>query len=80
MRPIERISASVIAVLIIGGIIWGSQTIPIQAVFSLGLASVLGFLAWLVTTYRYPVQSRRVELVKSLHQIGANHFGELSEG
>lgn len=28
--------------------------------FILGLAGVLGFLAWLFTTYRYPVQSRRV--------------------
>ena len=56
----EPYSALFVGVLIIVGVITGLRTLPTQAVVILGTAASVGFIAWLATTYRYPVQSRRV--------------------
>jgi len=58
-RP-ERISAIVVAVLVVGFTTWVLLTLPIQAAFILTLAAVLGWVAWIKTTYARPVKSRRV--------------------
>src|SRR5215813_1375044 len=61
-RP-ERISAIVVAVLVIGFSTWVLLTLPIQAAFILTLAAVLAWVAWIKTTYAHPVKSRRVVAV-----------------
>src|SRR5215813_12547592 len=58
-RP-ERISAIVVAVLVIGFSTWVLLTLPIQAAFILTLAAVLAWVGWIKTTYAHPVKSRRV--------------------
>jgi hypothetical protein len=56
----EPYSALFIGALIIAGVAVGAMTLPIQAVAILGAAAGVAFVAWLKTTYRYPVRSRRV--------------------
>jgi hypothetical protein len=58
-RP-ERISAIVIAALVIGFTTWVLVTLPIQAAFILTVAAVLAWVGWIKTTYAHPVKSRRV--------------------
>src|SRR5262245_6645308 len=58
-RP-ERISAIVVAALVIGFTTWVLLTLPIQAAFILTLAAVLAWVAWIKTTYAHPVKSRRI--------------------
>lgn len=56
----EPYSGVLVGVLIVVGIVTGSKTLPTQAVVILATAASVGFIAWLATTYRYPVRSRRV--------------------
>src|SRR6266545_4511050 len=56
----ERISAIAMGLVVIGFASWVLTTLPIQAVFILTLSGVLAWLAWIRTTYAYPVRSRRV--------------------
>jgi len=58
-RP-ERISAIVVAALVIGFSTWVLLTLPIQAAFILTLAAILAWVAWIKTTYAHPVKSRRI--------------------
>src|SRR5262245_66647126 len=58
-RP-ERISAIVVAVLVIGFSTWVLLTLPIQAAFILTVAAVIAWVGWIKTTYAHPVRSRRV--------------------
>src|SRR5215831_19491991 len=61
-RP-ERSSAIVVAVLVVGFTTWVLLILPIQAAFILTVAAVLGWVAWIKTTYARPVNSRRVIVV-----------------
>ncbi len=56
----EPYSAIVVGILIVGGIAWGATTLPLQAVVILATAAILGYIGWMLTTYRSPVRSRRV--------------------
>jgi hypothetical protein len=56
----ERISAVVVAVVLIGFSVWVSTTLPVQAAFILVLSAWVAFVAWLRTTYAFPVKSPKV--------------------
>jgi hypothetical protein len=58
-RP-ERVTAAVVALLAIGFSTWAALTMPIQVAGILTVASVVAWVAWLKTTYAYPVRSRKV--------------------
>lgn len=58
-RP-ERVSAIVVAAVILGFVSWVLLTLPIQPAMILTAAAVLSYVAWLATTYTRPVRSRRV--------------------
>src|SRR5690242_10777888 len=58
-RP-ERITAIVVALMAIGFSTWVLLTLPIQAAAILTVASVVAWVAWMKTTYAYPVRSRKV--------------------
>jgi hypothetical protein len=60
MQPTERVAAAVVAAVIAAGIAWGAVSLPLQALLILSVAAVVAYAAWLATTYRYPVRSRRV--------------------
>ena len=55
-----RTTAVIIAALIIVGITAGILTLPWQAMVILGSASVVAYIGWFKTGYRYPVRSKRV--------------------
>src|SRR5438132_14380990 len=59
-RAPERISAIAMGLVVIGFASWVLTTLPIQAAFILTLSGVLAWLAWIRTTYAYPVRSPRV--------------------
>jgi hypothetical protein len=61
-RP-ERVTALVIAVMAIGFSTWVLLTLPIQAALILTIASVVAWVAWVRTTYAYPVRTRKVVAV-----------------
>ncbi|MFD3403632.1 HXXEE domain-containing protein [Kribbella sp. NPDC058693] len=56
----ERISAVVMALLATGFSVWVLATLPIQAALILTVASVVAWVAWMRTTYAYPVRTRKV--------------------
>jgi hypothetical protein len=56
----ERVSALVVAVVLVGSSGWAAMTLPLQAAFILVLSAWVAFFAWLRTTYTYPVKSRKV--------------------
>jgi hypothetical protein len=56
----ERVSAAVVAVIITGFSAWVLATLPLQAALILVASACVAFVAWLRTTYAYPVKSRRV--------------------
>jgi len=58
-RP-ERVTAVVVALLAIGFSTWVLLTLPIPAAGILTVASVAAWLAWMKTTYAYPVRTRKV--------------------
>jgi hypothetical protein len=58
-RP-ERVTAVVVALLAIGFSTWAVLTMPIQVAIILTVASVVAWVAWLKTTYAYPVRTRKV--------------------
>jgi hypothetical protein len=58
-RP-ERITAVVVALLAIGFSTWVLLTLPIPAAGILTVASVAAWVAWMKTTYDYPVRTRKV--------------------
>jgi hypothetical protein len=58
-RP-ERITAIVVALMAIGFSTWVLLTLPIQAAAILTVASVVAWVAWVKTTYAYPVRTRKV--------------------
>jgi hypothetical protein len=58
-RP-ERVTAVVVALLAIGFSTWAVLTMPIQVATILTVASVVAWVAWLKTTYAYPVRTRKV--------------------
>jgi hypothetical protein len=60
IRRTEPYSALAVGALIIVGLMAGALSLPIQAVVILGTAAVVAYVAWLWTTYRHPVRSRRV--------------------
>lgn len=59
-EPPERITAVAVALLAIGFSTWVLLTLPIQAALILTVASVVAYLAWMKTTYAYPVRTRKV--------------------
>ena len=59
-EPPERITAVVVGFLAIGFSIWVLLTLPIPAAGILVVASVVAFVAWMRTTYAYPVRTRKV--------------------
>jgi len=56
----EKVSALVVAVVVIGFSSWALTTLPIQAALILTAAGVLAFVGWISTTYAHPVKSRKV--------------------
>ncbi|WP_410611216.1 hypothetical protein [Amycolatopsis sp. lyj-109] len=58
-RP-ERVTAVVVALLVIGFSTWVLLTLPIPAAGILTVASVAAWVAWMKTTYAYPVRTRKV--------------------
>ena len=52
--------AIVVAVIMAIFIGIGVATLPFQAMIILGGAAIISYIAWLRTSYRYPVQSKRV--------------------
>jgi hypothetical protein len=58
-RP-ERVTAAVVALMAIGFSTWVLLTLPIQAAAILTIASVVAWVAWIRTTYAYPVRTRKV--------------------
>jgi hypothetical protein len=58
-RP-ERVSAVVVALIAIGFSTWVLLTLPIQAAAILTTASLVAWIAWIRTTYAYPVRTRKV--------------------
>jgi hypothetical protein len=56
----ERVSALVIGLLAAGFSVWVLTTLPIQAALILTVASVVAWIAWIRTTYAYPVRTRKV--------------------
>jgi hypothetical protein len=58
-RP-ERVSALVVALVLVGSSGWAVMTLPLQAAFILVVSAWAAFIAWLRTTYTYPVKSRKV--------------------
>jgi hypothetical protein len=58
-RP-ERVTAAVVALLAIGFSTWVLLTLPIQAGLILTVASVVAWVAWMKTTYAYPIRTRKV--------------------
>jgi len=59
-RPTERISAAVVAVVLLAFSGLVLTTLPVQVAFILVLSGWVAYAAWLKTTYAYPVRSRRV--------------------
>jgi hypothetical protein len=58
--PPERITALVVGLLVVGFSTWVLLTLPIPAAVILTVASVVAFIAWMRTTYAYPVRTRKV--------------------
>jgi hypothetical protein len=58
-RP-ERVTAVLVALIVVGFSGWVLLTLPIQAAGILTVASVVAWVAWLRTTYAYPVRTRKV--------------------
>ncbi|MGW6281347.1 HXXEE domain-containing protein [Kribbella sp. NPDC055071] len=58
-RP-ERVSAVVVGLLAAGFSVWVLTTLPIPAALILTVASAVAWIAWLRTTYAYPVRTRKV--------------------
>ncbi len=59
-EPPERITAVVVGLLAAGFSVWVLLTLPIPAAVILTVAAVVAFVAWLRTTYAYPVRTRKV--------------------
>jgi hypothetical protein len=59
-EPPERITALVVGLLVVGFSTWVLLTLPIPAAVILVVASVVAFVAWMRTTYAYPVRTRKV--------------------
>ncbi len=60
-RPrVEPYSAIAVALLVAGFDVWMLATIPVQPAAILVAASTVSYVAWLATTYRHPVRSRRI--------------------
>ncbi len=59
-RTTERVSALVVAVVLAGFSGWVAMTLPLQVALILVVSAWVAFVAWLRTTYAYPVRSRRV--------------------
>lgn len=59
-RTTERVSALVVAVVLAGFSGWVAMTLPVQVALILVVSAWVAFVAWLRTTYAYPVRSRRV--------------------
>ena len=59
-EPPERITAIVVGLLAAGFSVWVLLTLPIPAAVILTVAAVVAFVAWLRTTYAYPVRTRKV--------------------
>ncbi len=55
-----KFTAIALACIIIGANIWGLLTLPWQAMVILGLASIVAYIGWFNTSYRFPVKSKRV--------------------
>jgi hypothetical protein len=58
-RP-ERVTALVVAAMAIGFSTWALLTMPIQVGAILTVASAAAWIAWIRTTYAYPVRTRKV--------------------
>jgi hypothetical protein len=58
-RP-ERVTALVVAAMAIGFSTWALLTMPIQVGAILTVASAVAWIAWIRTTYAYPVRTRKV--------------------
>jgi hypothetical protein len=59
-RPPERVTAIVVGLVAIGFSAWVLITLPIQVGLILTVASVVAWVAWIRTTYAYPVRTRKV--------------------
>lgn len=59
-RTTERVSALVVAVVLAGFSGWVAMTLPLQVALILVVSAWVAFVAWLRTTYAYPVRSRKV--------------------
>ncbi|HZN19787.1 MAG TPA: HXXEE domain-containing protein [Micromonosporaceae bacterium] len=57
---VERVSAVVVGLAVVGFGAWVWATLPRQPAFILTLAAVLAYVGWLATSYTHPVRSRKV--------------------
>jgi hypothetical protein len=58
-RP-ERLSAAVVALLLVGFFAWVLLTLPIQPAIILVVAGTLAWVGWVRISYANPVRSRKV--------------------
>ena len=49
-----------VALLVVAFSVWVLLTLPLQAAAILTVASVMAYVAWMKTTYAYPVRTRKV--------------------
>lgn len=56
----EKLSAVVVAVLLLGFFAWALLTLPIPPAIILVVAGTLAFVGWLRVSYAHPVRSRKV--------------------
>ncbi|HET8684115.1 MAG TPA: HXXEE domain-containing protein [Micromonosporaceae bacterium] len=59
-QRVERVSAVVVGLAVVGFGAWVWATLPKQPALILTLASVLAYVGWLAASYTHPVRSRKV--------------------
>lgn len=59
-RPVERVSAALMGIVVVAFSAWVLLTLPIQPALILTVAGILSYAGWMRNTYRYPVRSRKV--------------------
>ncbi len=77
MKTVKLLPALILPFIIIVAIMLGSSIIPTQGLFILGLAAVVAYVGWLLTSFRNPIESQQVVYVYLLAvSVQVIHLGE----
>ena len=77
MKTVKLLPALILPFMIMFAIMLGSSIIPTQGLFILGLAAVVAYVGWLLTSFRNPIESQQVVYIYLLAvSIQVIHLGE----